>query len=62
MWYTKCLSKTYNAGDRTFYDAITLEDLQDHMACDTTALVEVIANFPMGIKPNFILFLLPLPF
>jgi hypothetical protein len=22
MWYTKCLSKTYNAGDRTFYDAI----------------------------------------
>jgi len=45
-----------------FYEFITIEDLQDHMGCDTTALVEVIANFPMGIKPYFILFLLPLPF
>jgi pyridoxine/pyridoxamine 5'-phosphate oxidase len=22
IWYAKCLSKTYNEGDRTFYDAI----------------------------------------
>ena len=76
-WHTTCmakyLSKTYalyidlfdlaiRTFKRPFYEFITLEDLQDHMACDTTALVEVIANFPMGIKPNFILFLLPLPF
>jgi hypothetical protein len=24
IWYAKCLSITYNEGDRTFYDAINL--------------------------------------
>jgi hypothetical protein len=25
IWYAKCPSKTYNEGDRTFYDAIIFE-------------------------------------
>jgi len=25
MWYVEVLIKTYNAGDRTFYDAITFD-------------------------------------
>ena len=32
----------------------TLEDLQEHINCDTTALGEVIANFPMRINPYFL--------
>jgi lysine 2,3-aminomutase len=32
----------------------TLDDLQEHINCDTTALGEVIANFPMRINPCFL--------
>ena len=27
MWYVEVLIKTYNAGDRTFYDAIKADNL-----------------------------------
>jgi lysine 2,3-aminomutase len=32
----------------------TLDDFQEHINCDTTALGEVIANFPMRITPYFL--------
>jgi lysine 2,3-aminomutase len=32
----------------------TLDDLQEHLDCDSNALLDVIANFPMRINPYFL--------
>jgi lysine 2,3-aminomutase len=40
---------------RVLHDSITTpEELRKHIACDSTALGEVIANFPMRINPYFL--------
>ena len=31
----------------------TLDGLQEHLDCDSNALLDVIANFPMRINPYF---------